>query len=848
MFAAGLALLLGGCAVAAPLTVAVETAAGVPRIVVNGEPVRGRVFYGGPTNVPVPLPAEGGPIVVEFTALHEEREQATMHLRFGEGAGRIVLDNLVVTELSTGRQVFATDFEDGAAGFAHRFEEWPRGADNTVAKTALVAGTGQAGTTGLVIDLSAPPGTAFWPDWHLYAPWLDLRRGERYRVSLWAQADPARELRLAFYRPGEQFVFIGGPGDHHSSQIRHAADADVPFVSFPIGTPWPRPGEEADYSAVDASCETILAANPNALLWPRLGLDAPFWWLEANPDEAMVWSGGEHVPHAVVASPVYQAAALDALDKLVRHLEARFPDSLAGYHPCGQNTGEWFYEDTWGPDLNGYAPADLAAYRAWSGDPNATVPTPEQRFAAPGGVLRDPATEANIVNFTRFQQEAMADFVCAQARVIKQATAGRKLSIIFYGYVYEFGAIATGPAISGHYALRRALDCPDIDILCSPISYHDRQQGGGGLCMTAAESVALAGKLWLVEDDTRTYLVRNTGFPGDVEGADTQADTRSLLQRNLAHELTRNMATWWMDLGSAGWYDDPVLWADMKAIEPLDQLLLDQPTAFHPQIASVVDEESALWFANRGWVASRPLIYEARAALSRLGAPFGQYLQDDLEAGRVPGELVILHNPFVTTPARRAALRRAAAGRSALWCFAPGYLEGDGHNLAAMADLTGFDVQPLAGTNTGVTTTAQGLELGATNRAWAQLNEVTPRFTVVDAQPGEVLATWADGAPAVARRRVGDGWSIFWGVPGWDLGLLRGLAREAGVHLYTDTLCHIYANGPVLGLHAVADGPVMITLPRAARVRDALTGDAVADGTSFELDLKLGDTRIYRLD
>ena len=165
-----------------------------------------------------------------------------------------------------------------------------------------------------------------------------------------------------------------------------------------------------------------------------------------------------------------------------------------------------------------------------------------------------------------------------------------------------------------------------------------------------------------------------------------------------------------------------------------------------------------------------------------------------------------------------------------------------------MADLTGFDVQPLAGTSTGVTTTAQGLELGATNRAWAQLNEVTPRFTVVDAQPGEVLASWADGAPAVARRRVGDGWSIFWGVPGWDLGLLRGLAREAGVHLYTDTLCHIYANGPVLGLHATADGPVMITLPRAARVRDALTGDAVADGTGFELDLKLGDTRIYRLD
>ena len=38
---------------------------------------------------------------------------------------------------------------------------------------------------------------------------------------------------------------------------------------------------------------------------------------------------------------------------------------MAGYHPCGQNTGEWFYQETWGPALNGYAQGDLRAWRQW---------------------------------------------------------------------------------------------------------------------------------------------------------------------------------------------------------------------------------------------------------------------------------------------------------------------------------------------------------------------------------------------------------------------------------------------------------------------------------------------------
>ena len=52
----------------------------------------------------------------------------------------------------------------------------------------------------------------------------------------------------------------------------------------------------------------------------------------------------------------------------------------------------------------------------------------------------------------------------------RSATEGLKLVAFLFGYVYEFGALPTGTSNSGHYALRKVLNCPDMDVLCSPIS------------------------------------------------------------------------------------------------------------------------------------------------------------------------------------------------------------------------------------------------------------------------------------------------------------------------------------------------------------------------------------------
>src|SRR6185312_6483454 len=179
---------------------------------------------------------------------------------------------------------------------------------------------------GLHVSLHAPA-TGAWPDWHIYhLPDLTIIRGRRYRVSFWARAVPARDLNVALSRPGEPFVHLGGPPGAFESEIRLAASAGVNFVSFPVGMPWPAPGQQPDWSATDSACEQVLRANPNALLIPRYGVEPPDWWRKAHPDDVMTWENGSHQAYGVVASPIYRRDAAARVGALVAHLEAKFGD------------------------------------------------------------------------------------------------------------------------------------------------------------------------------------------------------------------------------------------------------------------------------------------------------------------------------------------------------------------------------------------------------------------------------------------------------------------------------------------------------------------------------------------
>jgi hypothetical protein len=549
---------------------------------------------------------------------------------------------------------------------------------------------------------------------------------------------------------------------------------------------------------------------------------------------------------------------------LVEHLESKFGDRMAGYHPCGQNTGEWFYQSTWDNLLNGYAPADTVAWRVWLRkryrsdaalqiawrNPSATlssvtVPAAAQRRATPTGTLHDPATQKALIDFAEFQQDAMADLVCELAQATRKASRGRKLVVFFYGYLFEFAPTRLGPATSGHYALRRVLDCPDIDVLCAPTSYFDRGLGGSAPTMTAAESVALAGKMWLNEDDTRTHLAESSDV-AMYQGAKNLTETRNILLRNVAQEATRNFATWWMDLGAIGWFNESRLWDEMRRLEPVDRIFLDKRIAYRPEVAVVIDERSILESSASIWTVTETGISAARQAFGRMGAPYGQYLLDDVVGGRVRSKLYVFLNAWQLSAAQRKALRNHTRNACNLWCYAPGLHGGNRTSPEAMQELTGFRLVPVSPAKALATATELGRQLGLQTSLGVD-RAVAPLFAAADATPAETLATYSDGSPAVALRKTAVGWSMFVGVPGLTSDLLRIAARKGGVHLYTQTDCNVYANGPIIALHAAQDGLVLLDTGRRGDVRGALTGDDIGSGPRLTLPMTKGDTRVLRV-
>ncbi|NOY79503.1 MAG: hypothetical protein GXP31_00720 [Kiritimatiellaeota bacterium] len=599
---------------AADLTARVRPTPAGPGIFVNGKLVAPRIFFGTVRGGSVRLKTKWQPFSFDFAPEVDVDGRGTLHFRFGQTVGDVWLRNVRITDVKTGTDVLTPGAFATQAAFEAAWDVWPPDERNTVGAVRVENGA-------LHVTLHKPPAGQPWPDFHLPSKIsLRFRRQRVYRCSFEGRAVPARRIMPALYRvSGGVWRQIGGPRGPFLHQVALARDAGVDFVSFGAPACWYPPEEPEDWGGIDRLCRDIIRVNPHALLLPRIGMNAPGWWNRRHPEARMRFEGDRRGRMVSVSDRRYREEAAAHLERLCRHLCEAFPNNFAGIHPSGQNTGEWFYDQSWGRPLSGYDPATLEAWRAWlkrrgvPGADSAEVPKPKNRHAAPNGLLRDPARERRLIEFSRFQQAEMADTVTALAAAARRGTRGRKLIVFFYGYLFEFAALPNGAPVSGHYALDRVLASPDIDILCSPISYFDRQWTGSGPCMSVAESVMGAGKLWLNEDDTRTFLAGTTRYGGvsDLE------QSRQVLMRNLGQEAIRGFGTWWMDLPGTGWFDDPRLWEVMTRMKPLDDAMLRRARPFRPPIAAVIGEDSMCCLAGGAQTVSRPSMKSG----PRSGAP-----------------------------------------------------------------------------------------------------------------------------------------------------------------------------------------------------------------------------------
>ena len=596
-----------------------------------------------------------------------------------------------------------------------------------------------------------------------------------------------------------------------------------------------------DWSAADAQCQEVLDANPQALLLPRISCNAPQWWREAHPEDDMVWDSGPQFGYPVVASPAYRRDAAERLAALVTHLEAKFGPHMAGYHPCGQNTRRVVLSGDLGTGAQRICPgrsarlapwlaeryADDAALRqAWR-DPHvslatAAVPTPAARRAAPAGVLRDPVAERPVIDFTEFQQEAMADCVCHLAHAVREATHGRKLVVFFYGYVFEFGAIAQrarhgrplrAAARAGVPRHRRALlaDLLFRSRAGTECAGHDgRRERGAG-----RQDVALRRR--------HAHVPQRRELPGydrvddprrDERGAAAQhgpvcgAQFRHLVDGSGRGRLVRRPA--------AVGRDDAAQGARRAAC-------WRQPRPFRPEVAAVIDEQSMMRVAAGGAAVTLPGVYQVRRPLGRMGTPYGQYLQDDVIAGKVQAKMYVFLTAWCLAPDRAPSScwrRRAAA--CACGAMRPAIRNRTARRSTRCASLTGFQLAKVTPAKALAKPTAAGKQLGLHASRSASTRPINPLFAAVGCHgrrdAGHLSGRFGGDRPAAhgrrpvaVRRRAGT-----------HLRTPAAGGARGGVHLFTQQDCNVYANGPYLVLHASQDGPLEVDTGVPGPIRDLL--------------------------
>ncbi|MCL5270074.1 MAG: beta-galactosidase [bacterium] len=728
-------------------------------------------------------------------------------------------------------------------------------------------------------------------------------------ISAAASVRAAEGLPIAQVRPyhGKPTLFINGrPQSGFCTLTYHPRLADFKELAgigldlfsysvtsdysyYNLARPvWKAPGEY-DYSQIEERAKLVLEANPNAWILLRVYVSAPPWWMEQHPDEVCTFEGGvtemiddrakaanKRVPS--MASELWREATRDNLLRLIDYVESRpWGARVIGYHLNSGITEEWMYWGCQSRQLADYSKAGVAGFRAWLkarygddaalraawGDPavtlaSAAVPTPEERRRPQPFLLLDPVAQRNVIDYNYFLSDMVADTVIDFARTVKERTRNTKIVGLFYGYVIELAWDRFSISQSGHLAIDRIAASPYIDFLHSPASYTDRRPGEGySFYMSLADTFRYHGKIAMNENDYRTFLTR---FPTGTFGrTDTLAANLAQQWREAGMVLAHGAGLWWFDMGG-GWYSDPGLLDAMKHTLAQGRRAVDLQYAPTAQVAVVVDPRTPHYLRYEDTY--HPIAHQkAKREWVRMGAPIELLSLADYAAGvGGPYKMVIFTNLLRTTADERDALR-ARLGREralALWQYAPGYLGDKGYDLAGIRALTGFDVKLLP-SDAASTQTVRMQFMNKTRNLPASVADMTmplplaPLFEVAREPGGQkILGRYAEasvpGDHIAMVMKSQNGWtSVYSALPVLSAELLRALAGEAGVHLYTPVPETFYASRNWVCINAMKGGRHTISLPGRSKVETVYPSGLVdaASTSTIEFPLAAGETALF---
>jgi len=618
---------------------------------------------------------------------------------------------------------------------------------------------------------------------------------------------------------------------------------------------------------IDDQLRSVVGADPEARMMIEFVIHAPDAWKEAYPDEMELDDRGMRY-QASIGSNRYIDELCANLPRVVQHVESGpYARNVLNYFFSCYNEG--FTESCLRNAVTDFSPAMHRALRVWlrekyNGDEaalreawrepdvtfqNAAVPTRDEQMTTHAGWFRDPLRSRKVLDYIQCRVDRYVDMHYRIARTVKEACAYRVPVYCFGVYLQVSGwpgcywSPESGMAdyqynthaLSVQTGWKRIIECPDIDGWESPYDYYYRQMGGVVLNQSIEESMHLRGKLFQINEDTRTFL----SFPSDVYGrVSTREETTAVHRRNFGAIASQWEGGNWMEQLSNWLHDEEVL-DQLGEFNRLLQCSIQWPETPVDAIGVFIDEISLRYerpLMDLDW----DLIYKQRVfGLSHCGVPFRVHLLDDLELHNMPDyKCNILLNAFYMTPEREAMVREKLCrdGKTLVWMIAPGFCHStEGLSTDSMQRLTGIrftkeDVTweqwiTLCNFTHPIT---QGL---AHDLTYGSNVRIGPSFIVDDPDVtvlGRKLMYRGRHEPALVVKEFDTHRSMYSGAPLLPADLLRNIARYAGSHVYTDSNDVVIVGRGLLTYHTVAPGPRTVRLPQPATVHDLFTGECLA--------------------
>jgi len=698
-----------------------------------------------------------------------------------------------------------------------------------------------------------------------------------------ARAALAAEYRANQMRPPESFA--DSPFD-----LYHICYASARF--------WK--GEKVyDFTELDEIVAGLREQQPDAYFWFRVSVDAPPWWEEQHPEQLCRFA--PHLNSAAlyqydrlykrsytthdypasqkeaekqsIASEVWRQDASEAMRAFVRHIEdGPCAEYCLGYHVCAFWGTEWFTYGLFENRLSDYSRPMVEHFRRWLrkkyGEDqalqaawgqaevtldSAQIPDQHERLTANHFNFRDPSQSRHILDFLHCFAQAYADGVKHFAGVAQQETQGQKISGAFYGYLAYGGMFPFTLQNSGHRALRRVLDCNEVDYLASPYGYNDRYVGGDCLPMTVIDSLRRHGKLYWLEDDSRLHL--SPPEVGDFGRVFTPGDSEGILKRNLASALIRQVGIWLTDW--TRWYQDPNLTDICRRMREVFEEELANRAESVAEIAVVLDDHSPFYERLGDDINRYTITKQLSREMGRVGTPYEMYMLEDLEGLPDSIKCLFFLNCWHLDEGQRELVQQAVrqSGRTAIWVYASGYVA-DTLAVENIAEVTGIKVtEAPVESDIHVRVTdfdhpitrelPPGLRYGIDRR-------IGPIFYGTDEEAqvlGLVEYEHFAQRPGLLVKEFKQWRSVYSAAPYLPASLLRGIARSAGIHIYCSSNDVLYANSRFLAIHADYTGQKSIHLPCAHRVTDVFAQEVLAEETvTLSLDMQRGETRLLQLD